>query len=350
MVSGERATVLVVDGGQSSTVALVADTDGTVSGCGFGGPVNHVAARLGRQRMWDALSAAVGGARRSVEPPVPSVDLAYLGLTGGLELARELLPRLLPTGRIVAESDAVAALASGTRGGPGVGLIAGTGVVAVGVTPTGERVVRGGWGYLAGDAGSGYWTGMEAVRCAARAEDGILARGALHEAVCAHFSVPDVRELVRLLYSEQIERPRCAQLAPAVFALAEAGDPIAADIVARGATALADLAAATVRAVPDMPPEHRVVVLGGGLMRPGGLLHRELVPRVARSAPGWRVEVTERPPVVGGLFLALRLLGREVDHGTLRRVDASLDRFPQVRTKTTDEVRERDGGPSREFA
>lgn len=328
-------TVLVVDGGQSSTLALIATVNGEVLSYGLGGPVNHVAAKYGRQRMTDALTAAVGDARQRAA--VDKVDLAYLGLTGGVKLATELLPEILPAGRVIAESDAVAVLASGTRGEPGVGVIAGTGVVAVGLAAGGERVFRGGWGYLAGDAGGGYWTGMEAIRAAALAEDEIIDRGPLHDKVLEHFEVASVRELVAELYAERIGRPDCARLAPAVLELFRQGDPCAEDIVSRGVEALAELAVTTAR-VTALPQEHRNVVLGGGLMRPSGVVAGALIGRLSRLLPDWHVYAASRPPVIGGLYLALRAIGRPADDRLVARFDASLERFPQIRTKAREEL------------
>ena len=46
----------------------------------------------------------------------------------------------------------------------GIALISGTGSVAWGRTPDGRTARAGGWGYLLGDEGSGYWVGRQAVR------------------------------------------------------------------------------------------------------------------------------------------------------------------------------------------
>jgi glucosamine kinase len=50
----------------------------------------------------------------------------------------------------------------------GIAVIAGTGAVAWGMNDAGAQARAGGWGYLLGDEGSGYWIGREAVRHALR--------------------------------------------------------------------------------------------------------------------------------------------------------------------------------------
>ena len=51
-------------------------------------------------------------------------------------------------------------------------LVAGTGSVAYGRNAAGKTARAGGWGYLAGDEGSAYWIGREALAALALALDG----------------------------------------------------------------------------------------------------------------------------------------------------------------------------------
>ncbi|MET0863056.1 MAG: BadF/BadG/BcrA/BcrD ATPase family protein, partial [Nakamurella sp.] len=53
----------------------------------------------------------------------------------------------------------------------GIALISGTGSVAWGRTADGTVARAGGWGYLLGDEGSGYWIGRQAVRHALQLVD-----------------------------------------------------------------------------------------------------------------------------------------------------------------------------------
>ena len=55
-------------------------------------------------------------------------------------------------------------VAAGTPEGWGVGLIAGTGSIAVGRAPDGRTARAGGWGHLIGDEGSAYGVVLDALR------------------------------------------------------------------------------------------------------------------------------------------------------------------------------------------
>ncbi|WP_275092119.1 BadF/BadG/BcrA/BcrD ATPase family protein, partial [Microbacterium sp. K36] len=78
----------------------------------------------------------------------------------------------------------VTAHAGALDGAAGVLLIAGTGAVALGVDPSGARLVDG-WGPELGDFGSGSWLGREALRAVLRAHDGLAAPTALTAALAA---------------------------------------------------------------------------------------------------------------------------------------------------------------------
>ena len=53
------ALFLGVDGGQSSTEALIGDEAGRVLGTGLGGPCNHVGAAEGREKLARAVGESV---------------------------------------------------------------------------------------------------------------------------------------------------------------------------------------------------------------------------------------------------------------------------------------------------
>ena len=128
--------ILAVDGGQTGTVAVAGDPDGTVRGTGRGGPIRHPAepgAADGNHRsLADAVSSAVAG--------LPGPFVAYLSLTSALGPASDTVRSLVPVADLVAESDAVAALASGTGGGRGRGVIAGHRTRGLGHAGGGVRV------------------------------------------------------------------------------------------------------------------------------------------------------------------------------------------------------------------
>src|SRR5882762_1916 len=97
---------LGVDGGQSSTTAVIGDETGRVIGIGRGGPSNHVGAAEGRAKFVSAIEGCVTAAcadvgqvdnlRRIGNPPSPlRFTAACLGFSGGPADKESILNEIL---------------------------------------------------------------------------------------------------------------------------------------------------------------------------------------------------------------------------------------------------------------
>ncbi|MBG6223844.1 N-acetylglucosamine kinase-like BadF-type ATPase [Arthrobacter sp. CAN_A2] len=179
----------------------------------------------------------------------------------------------------------------------GIAVIAGTGSVAWGVTRDGRQARSGGWGYLLGDEGSGYWVAREAVRRALHRHDVGQAPDALDTAVLALNGVATPTELIGMFHSGA-GRTYWAAQSRAVFDAARDGDHDAAAILDRVATDLARLVldVASVIGVPGP------VVLGGGLAMHQPALQERLRTRLAEEGITDLV-VLDEDPVMGVRFL-----------------------------------------------
>src|SRR5690349_11351781 len=78
---------LGIDGGQSSTTALIAektgDETGRILGTGRAGPCNHAAAGEGRRKFIAAITGSMNEAAKAAGLQVPSFEAACLGMSGG---------------------------------------------------------------------------------------------------------------------------------------------------------------------------------------------------------------------------------------------------------------------------
>ena len=74
---------LGVDGGQSSTTALIGDENGRVAGFGRGGPCNHVRASEGRAKFLNAIGGCVRAALEQAGVARAEFEAACLGFSGG---------------------------------------------------------------------------------------------------------------------------------------------------------------------------------------------------------------------------------------------------------------------------
>src|SRR5579864_6636363 len=115
---------LGVDGGQSSTTALIGDETGRVLAIGRAGPCNHVGAAEGRAKfisvMRECLEAACSKAGLN---PSTRFASACLGFSGGPEDKKSILSEILDSGRLSVTNDAEIALSGALAGQPGVIVI-----------------------------------------------------------------------------------------------------------------------------------------------------------------------------------------------------------------------------------
>jgi N-acetylglucosamine kinase-like BadF-type ATPase len=133
--------------------------------------------------------------------------------------------------------DEVIALDAAFHGGPGILQIAGTGSNTIGRAPDGSRESAGGWSSHLGDEGSGYWIGLHSLRRALKAHDREQPTQIL-EKIGEIWGTPDLDDLVNL--GDSTPGPDFAALAPAINELAEAGDPVAVEVLRQAAADLVE--------------------------------------------------------------------------------------------------------------
>jgi N-acetylglucosamine kinase-like BadF-type ATPase len=237
---------LGVDGGQSSTTALIGDEQGSVLGVGAGGPCNHVGAAEGPEKLkrtvLDCLSRACEQAGLDVDNI--SFQSACFGMSGGPADKQTLLAEVLRTDKLLVTDDAVIALSGALGGEPGVVTIAGTGSIAFGRAADGRSARAGGWGFVFGDEGGAFDIVRQALRAALRYEEGWGPKTLLKAALLDHAGAANANALLHSFYTTDWPRARIAAMAPIVTQLADAGDPVALGILDQSAQNLASFALA----------------------------------------------------------------------------------------------------------
>ena len=252
----------------------------------------EAAAALIRDAMLEAL------ARTTV--PIEAVGIGVAGASADHsgDWLREVVHVVLPGVPVAASSDALIALAGAQGGWHGAMVLAGTGSVAIAIGPHGDVVQTGGWGYLLGDEGSGYWLGLEALRACTRWQDGAAPEAArLGQTVLNAIRVPRGKELLAWAYRQPTPTREIAQLSAVVLDAAQAGDGTADAIVLRGALALA---AITRAALAQAGLESAAIQFGGGLLTSENALTGALCRELGLAAR----PVPRHPPVVGAALLA----------------------------------------------
>ena len=305
-----RELFLGVDGGQSSTTALIGDATGTVLGAGSGGPCNHVGAAEGSAKLSSAVRDCVGNACRQagLDPDRLRFRAACFGMSGGPSDKRGVLSGILSADELVVTDDATIALSGALAGAPGVITISGTGTIAFGRNARGKTARAGGWGYVFGDEGSGFDLVRQAIRAALRFEEGWGPPTVLRETFMTAANVADANEMLHLMYTVDWPRSRAATLANLVDQAAAGGDAVAHELLTHAARQLASLAAAVAGQL-WLPGETVNVAYIGGVFRSRILLDCY---RSSIEAAGYRCAPPLFPPAGGALFEAYRAAGVNV--------------------------------------
>ena len=290
-----------IDGGQSSTTAVVVDEKGVVRGRGGAGPADHVDEPPGSRKFADACTTALA---RALEAAGLSRDTRFAAVHAGLSGYDERFDGARPafsadTFRV--QHDAPVALAGAVQTLPAVVVIAGTGSVAYGKGAEGQSVRAGGWGYLFGDAGSAFAVARDALAHAMAADDR-GARSPLGDAALAYFDRPNLRALATEAQLGRIPRAQVASFARVVHDAARLGDANADAIVDGAATALANLAAVTLARL-HLSSDAVPVAFAGGAFANDAFFARTRE-RLAALAPHAQAVTARYDPATGAALLA----------------------------------------------
>jgi N-acetylglucosamine kinase-like BadF-type ATPase len=299
-----RELYLGVDGGQTSTVALIADETGRVVGRGKGGPCNHVGPAEGRARFFSALGDSLNEAcaQAGVNRSEVSFASACLGFSGGPQDKETYVREMIRSARYRITHDAEIALEGATEGLPGIIVIAGTGSMAFGRNGEGQSSRAGGWGYAFGDEGGAFYLARQTLRAALAFEEGWGSPTKLYKKLLEAAEAHTADQILRRFYAGQ-PRSVIASYANLLDEAEREDDDVARLILIEGAGELAKY----VRHVychlfPSRESVH-VAYIGGVFQ--SDLLRRIFIERVQMAIGS----IAHRPrlsPAAGALLRALR--------------------------------------------
>ncbi len=298
-----------MDGGQSTTTAIIGDANGRVLARGLGGPANHVKASEGRARLINAVTAALSSASEQIGCAAESIEFeaACLGFTGGIDGKEEILRGVIRCGQMLVTDDVTIALAGAHEEGAGIVTIAGTGSVSMGRNAAGETARAGGWGYAFGDEGGAWGIARDALRAAFRSKEGWGPATVLHDLFLSETGDTDIHVFRRRLYTEEYPRPRIAAFSKLVNDAAQQGDAVALDILKHAAESLSTITG-VVRGRIFAPVDSVDVAYAGGVFASGFVLDE--FRRRVESDGHTRLIEPRHNPTMGALLEAIRI-GRE---------------------------------------
>lgn len=310
--------VLGVDGGNTKTLAVVADGDGRVIAVGRGG-CTDVHAVNGPDAACAELSRTVEVALRAASCVSSDLDAAVFSLAGAdwPEDRERLHQHLTASFEFGADpvivNDAIGGLRSGAPDWEGIALICGTGN-AVGARHRDGSVFS--LGFWPDTIGAVVLSGF-ALDAVQRDHLGLGPRTSLTGRALALYGASDPIDLLHRFtrVDGALGQADQVKMSPVLFDEADQGDEVALDLVVTAGTALgAQGRMAAERVGLDVPGT--LVVMAGGLFRhPTKLLEDA----VMAELPGGVATRTSRRPVIGPLLIALDRLGRPCDPDAVHR-------------------------------
>ncbi len=186
-------------------------------------------------------------------------------------------------------------------------VISGTGSIVLARNERGEEVRLGGHGYLLGDEGAAPALvrdlARELLRSLDRGRHDPVALQALMDACGVAPSAEPEEDLAVALHRHS-SITDWGRLAPAVFAAADGGSPLARSVIVRHAEELVAL----VELLLDRGSDPEAVVLAGGVVTAQPRMEAAIRAGIAAARPGLPVVLLARPPVEGAVLLARRSL------------------------------------------
>ncbi len=296
----ESLFYLGIDGGGTKTEFALADSNGNIINTLFSGTSNP--SDIGIQSALEVLKT---GIMEICDGRAKSHISVFAGLAGGTtEGIAEQIGQFLNgfgfahTGH---GSDAENAVAAGLGTENGISVIMGTGSVTYAQRAKKQYRV-GGYGYLFGDAGSGFAFGRDAILAALQFEDGSGEYTAIYETVKKRCESEKVLEKLGSFYEGG--KRVIAQYASCLFDAYEKGDGLAKDILQKNIEAIAQTIRGAAKHIPktSMPIP---VVLGGGIANAyEDIIIPMLYNSLANDTQKYNVSVCKRRMVYGALMLA----------------------------------------------
>lgn len=298
--------IIGIDGGGTHVRVVVCDGSLRVLGESQGAGVNP--STVGRDLSASRIQEAVRAALSIANVDAGEITAAAAGIAGAATdhfgpWVVSVCRGVLPAARVIHSSDYEIALVGAIGERHGVSVIAGTGSAAFGAHRDGRSMRQGGFGYLLGDEGSGYWLGREALSHVLREMDGRASPSELTPRILGAIGLSQPLEIIPWLY--HTEKPRTADvaaLAPVVIAASEQGDRVAQGYVARAASELAQM----VRYLQlKLSLEEAPVAFIGGLLENDNRLVQVLMRRLhLKERP-----VARHTPAYGAAILAAQAAG-----------------------------------------
>jgi N-acetylglucosamine kinase-like BadF-type ATPase len=187
-------------------------------------------------------------------------------------------------------------------------LIAGTGSNCFGINEDGKQAGSSGWDYILADEGSGYETGLKALKAVMKDYDGRGEKTLLSRTIPEKLNLKGVPDLVKWAYGNSVfSKRKIAALAKTVCMTAGLGDKKSIKIMAEEA----EEAAISVIAVAEklgFKNKKFVLIIVGSLFKCKKFFKNILIERLKLCFPGISFTPLIKKPVEGAIKIAIESL------------------------------------------
>ena len=298
-----KTAFLGIDGGGTQTQCLLVDSSGQLLAHALGGSANI--RQMTCEELHVNLETLIQRTLTQTNTTV-KIHAACVGLAGASSEEAQIQIRsalnrltLQPTLGYLLKTDAEIALSGAYVNQPGNILIAGTGSICYGRAQDGSLHRTGGYGPTFDDAGSGSWIGRAAIRIAIQQEDTRLPGAKILNCVKHHFAGSSLSTILNGIQNNRISNQEIARLSPQIFALAEADDALAKDILQQASEALYEMVSTTARKTGVDS-----IALFGGILHAGSLVRETLTQKLSEIEHPIRIEAPSLNALGGALIEA----------------------------------------------
>ena len=301
-----------IDGGGSTTRALLVDDSGRIKQYASSGPsnLNFTDAETVGNHLKETFDKVLEGSSGNRQ----LCDGIFLGIAGAGDRKNAVKIRNLVDALGVVRNDKIWVahdLAIAHAGAlllePGIVVVVGTGSAAFGKNEKGQTGQCGGWGALMDDGGSGYAIGIAALKAVVCMLDGRGPETLLKERIFGLLQIKHQSDLSNRLYQRDLARMEIASWTPYVMDLAEKGDLTAFQILEKAALEIVYLIVSLGKKLQMQSPVTTVIT---GTLGESKGLYRDLINSGLNGYPGeYRVEKAALNPVQGAVLLAMQRNG-----------------------------------------
>ena len=305
------ALIVGVDGGNSKTDILLADTSGKLLGWTRVGGSNPQGIGISPTAtlLRTSVDALLARAKRSGELPA-AVALCMAGIDTPRD-AKAVRGALTGRGaarfaaRLSTRNDTEAGLRVATTDGVGIAIVGGAGVNAIGVNERGQTARFASLGDISGDFGGGGGLSVAALGAAVRAQEGRGRRTSLGGAILRATGFRSLRALLDAVLDDRVPHGGIGALGRVLLEESERGDRVAREIETLMIDHAVAYAVAAQRRAPSRRKRIPIVLIGSTILSPLPGYRSRLFAALTAAIPSAEIRPLREPPALGALLYAL---------------------------------------------